>query len=179
MLSRNSYLLGYRENTQTEFLKLVNRYLRQARELQILAGATETIKVTNCTDATMLLKVLGYRVRNGCGKPDMLLETANPPRAFLTIDSGFPLTQLEEALQTGVPFTYPYKGSWVPVMFRETDWVSLAGRTEEATGAWWIRSPTTRRLRACIGRYRRTTARPPTRCSGPRPQKAAPGRACA
>lgn len=135
MLSRNSYLLGYRENNQTEFLRLVNRYLRQARELQSLAGPDGSIKVTNCTDATMLLRVLGYRVRNGCGKQEMLLETANPPRAFLTIDSGFPLTQLEEALQTGVPFTYSYKGSSVPVVFRETDWVSLAGQDRKGYGS--------------------------------------------
>ncbi len=39
LLARNSYLLGYGENTQTEFLRLLNRYLHQARELQILAGS--------------------------------------------------------------------------------------------------------------------------------------------
>src|ERR1700678_315542 len=36
LLSRNTYLLGYEEDTQTEFLRLLNRYLHQARELQIL-----------------------------------------------------------------------------------------------------------------------------------------------
>jgi hypothetical protein len=134
MLARNAYLLGYREETQTEFLRLVNRYLRQARELQILAGSSGVIHVTNCSDAELLLKVLGYRVRSTCGKPDMLLETANPTRAFLTIDSGFPLTQLEEALQTGEPFTYPYKASWVPILFKESDWVTLGAPEKRSYG---------------------------------------------
>jgi len=135
MLARNAFLLGYHGDSQTEFLRLVNRYLQQARELQALAGPKNTIQIANCNDAGPVLRVLGYRVRKGCGQPDMLLETANPPRAFLTIDSGFPLTQLEEALQNGVPFSYPYSASLVPVLFDETDWTSLAGRDRRGFGS--------------------------------------------
>jgi hypothetical protein len=125
-LARNTNMLGYVGETQTEFLRLLNRYLTQARQLQILAGKDETIRVADCADATELLKVLGYRLRDGCGQKDRVLETAYPSRAFLTIDSGFPLADLEEALQKNVPFTYPYAASWVPVLFDETDWVGLS-----------------------------------------------------
>jgi hypothetical protein len=117
---------GYQRGTPTEFLLLLNRYVQQARELQILAGTGNTIRVANCDDAGTLVQILGYRVREGCGTKNFFLETANPERAFLTIDSGFPLTELEEALQKGVPFVYPYAPSRVPVMFRETDWTSLS-----------------------------------------------------
>jgi hypothetical protein len=126
LLARNTYLLGYNEATQTEFLRLLNRYLHQAKELQILAGSTGTIHTANCNDAATLLRVLGYRLRQGCGQKDVLLETANPTRAFLTIDSGFPLIELEEALQKDAPFTYAYPVSWVPVLFRQTDWLALS-----------------------------------------------------
>jgi hypothetical protein len=125
LVARNTDLLGYNESTQTEFLRLVNRYLHQARELQILAGATGTIHVGGCKDTGTLLKVLGYRMRGECGQPGSALETANGTRAFLTVDSGFPLIELEEALQKDAPFDYAYPTSWVPVLFRESDWLAL------------------------------------------------------
>ena len=40
LLARNVYLHGYRQNGPTEFLLLIDRYIHQARELQILAGTT-------------------------------------------------------------------------------------------------------------------------------------------
>jgi hypothetical protein len=135
MLARNTYLLGYNESTQTEFLRLLNRYLHQAKELQILAGSSGTIHVDNCADSATLLRVLGYRLRQGCGQKDVLLETANPTRAFLTIDSGFPLIELEEALQKDAPFTYTYPVSWVPVIYRQTDWLSLSVNQKESYGS--------------------------------------------
>jgi hypothetical protein len=135
LLARNTYLLGYDESTQTEFLRLVNRYLHQARELQILAGANETIQIDSCGDAGTLLKVLGYKLRQGCGQKDALLETANPTRAFLTIDSGFPLIELEEALQNGTPFRYAYPTSWVPVLLKQSDWLALGSREKVGFGS--------------------------------------------
>ena len=125
LVARNSYLLGYGENTQTEFLRLLNRYLHQARELEILAGSSNNIHVADCNDAGTLLRVLGYRLRAGCDPKNLYLETTNATRAFLTIDSGFPLTDLEEALQKGKPFDYPYPNTWVPVLFQESDWLAL------------------------------------------------------
>jgi hypothetical protein len=126
LLSRNVFMQGYQRGTPTEFLLLLNRYVQQARELQILAGPSRTIRVSNCDDAGTLVQILGYRLRDGCGSNKFFLETANPERAFLTIDSGFPLTELEESLQKGVPFVYPYAPSQVPVLFREADWTALS-----------------------------------------------------
>ncbi len=126
LLARNIFMQGYERGEQTEFLRLLNRYVQQARELQILAGSNNTIHVTNCDDAGTLVQILGYRLREGCGTKNFFLETANPERAFLTIDSGFPLTELEEALQKGTPFNYPYAPSRVLVLFRESDWTTLS-----------------------------------------------------
>jgi len=126
LLARNIFMQGYQRNVPTEFLRLLDRYVQQARELQILAGSAQVIHVTNCDDAGTLVQILGYRLREACGQKNFFLETANPERAFLTIDSGFPLTELEEALQKGTPFDYPYAPSKVPIMFKATDWTSLA-----------------------------------------------------
>ena len=107
LLARNVYLLGYEgpQNSarQTEFLILLNRYVQQARELVNLGGTEGVIHVTNCEDVKPLLQVLGYRVRADCGQHATYLETVDPQRAFLTIDSGFPLPELEKALQEGKP----------------------------------------------------------------------------
>ena len=65
LLSRNAYLLGYEEGTQTEFLRLLVRYLHQARELQILAGTSGTIQVASYPDAATLLKVTGVPAAAG------------------------------------------------------------------------------------------------------------------
>src|SRR5438309_2505426 len=90
LLSRNVFMQGYQRGAPTEFLLLVQRYIQQARELQILAGDSNTIRVRTCDDAGTLVQILGYRLREGCGSKSFFLDTANPERAFLTIDSGFP-----------------------------------------------------------------------------------------
>jgi hypothetical protein len=135
LLARNIYLRGYQQKTPTEFLILIDRYVSQARELQVLAGASSTIRIAGCDDAGTLVQILGYRLREGCGQKNFTLETANPERAFLTIDSGFPLVELEEALQKGIPFTYPYPASRVPVLFHESDWVGLSQSAKSGSGS--------------------------------------------
>src|SRR5215813_7896214 len=125
LLARNAYLQGYESGRETEFLLLLDRYVHQARELQALANASGgTIRVSNCEEAISLIQILGYRLRQNCGEKNGSLVTSNPERAFLTIDSGFPLTVLEEALQKGTPFTYPFPATQVPVMFNESEWVT-------------------------------------------------------
>ena len=126
LLARNVFMQGYQSGNRTEFLLLLSRYVNEARELQILAGSSGIIHVTNCDDAGTLVQILGYRLREGCGQKNFSLETANPERAFLTIDSGFPLTELEEALQTGPPFTYSFPATPVPVLLKESDWLPLS-----------------------------------------------------
>ena len=128
LLSRNVFTQGYQGTSQpTEFLILVRRYVVQARELASLAEKTGMVlRVTNCDDAGPLLRILGYRVRPDCGGPGTALQTEDPERAFLAIDSGFPLTAVEQALQGGKPFEYPYSSDPVPVLFAESDWTQLS-----------------------------------------------------
>ncbi len=129
LFARNAYSSGYRAGVPTEYLRLIERYLHQARELQMLAGPSETIRVANCADAEPLLLILGYRARPACGQPGSVLTTADPERAFLTSDSGFPLTNLEEALENGTTFTYAYPASRVPVLFSEEDWKHISQKS--------------------------------------------------
>jgi hypothetical protein len=129
-IARSVYFLGYRQNHETEFLLLLQRYVRQARELEILAGTNNEIRINHCAEAGALLQVLGYSLRNECGHPDASLVTLNSERAFITIDSGFPLTRLEQSLQTDTPFVYAYAPSQVPVLLRNTDWTN-AGRSRK------------------------------------------------
>ena len=130
-IARNIVTNGYQAASsnealeQTEYLKLIVRYLSQARELEKLSGADKVIKIETCESPVTadLLKVLGYRMRGGCGS-DVVLETVNATRAFLTIDSGFPLSALEVALRTNKPFIYDYAPTKVPVLYGPEYWLS-------------------------------------------------------
>ncbi len=130
-LARNVVTNGYQASSsaealeQTEYLKLVVRYLSQARELERLAGEAKTIRIETCDSPQTgdLLRALGYRMRGGCGG-EVVLETVNASRAFLTIDSGFPLAELEQALRTNRPFVYEYRSTSVPVLYSAEYWLS-------------------------------------------------------
>jgi hypothetical protein len=131
-LARNVVTNGYQAShnneslEQTEYLKLVHRYLSQARELEKLAGESKVITIDNCESpkAGELLRILGFRMRGGCGS-EVVLETVNEPRAFVTTDSGFPVNELEAAMRTNRPFTYDFHPTSVPVMFGPEYWMSL------------------------------------------------------
>jgi len=140
LLARNVFLRGYQGQgpnlRPTEFLILLRRYVEQARELSSLAGPSGAIQVSTCDEAQRLLEVLGYRVRPDCGRSHTYVETADPQRAFLTIDSGFPLPDLERTLQGGAPFTYSFPNSEVPVILTEQDWMSVEDEnTKKIKGA--------------------------------------------
>jgi hypothetical protein len=128
-LARNVVTNGYEAShsqealEQTEYLKLVHRYLSQARELEKLAGDDHVLKIESCDSPKVadLIRILGFRMRGGCGS-DVVLETVNAARAFLTTDSGFPVNKLEEALRTNRPFTYDYHPTLVPVLFGPEYW---------------------------------------------------------
>jgi hypothetical protein len=136
-LARNVVTNGFQaarsndELEETEFLKLVHRYISQARELDKLAGLDHVLRVPNCesTQTNDLLRVLGYRMRGGCGS-EVVLETVNAARAFLTTDSGFPLAQLEQALRTDKPFTYDYTPSQVPVLYTADYWITAKEKAD-------------------------------------------------
>jgi hypothetical protein len=126
LLARNIYSLGYLHNKPTEYLILLDRYVQQARKLQALAGASGVLSVANCDEAGPLLQVLGYRLRQGCGHKGASLVVDDPERAFLASDSGFPLTDLEEALENNTRFTYAFHATQVPVISEESDWTNLS-----------------------------------------------------
>ncbi|MFB3827830.1 MAG: hypothetical protein ACE15B_13745 [Bryobacteraceae bacterium] len=129
-LARNVVTNGYQAShsndalEQTEYLKLVHRYLSQARELEKLAGPDKVIVVETCESpkAGELLRILGFRMRGGCGS-ELVLETVNATRAFLTTDSGFPIPELEQALRANRPFRYDFKPSEIPVLVGVDYWL--------------------------------------------------------
>jgi hypothetical protein len=120
---------GYARGTPTEYLVLVRRYLQQATELAGLAAPEGVIRVSKCDQAKPLLDILGYRLRNGC-EPNASVQVADSDRAFLTIDSGFPLAELEEALGNGKPFVLPFSSSRVPALFAPQDWSRIANNAQ-------------------------------------------------
>lgn len=133
LLARNVFIEGY-EGWQsgrrpTEFLILLRRYVQQARELSNLSDRHGVLRVTDCQQAKPVLHVLGYRVRPDCGKDYTYLETGEAERAFVTTDSGFPLPDLEEALQGKKPFEYDYTGTQVPMLFTDREWIA-AGKPD-------------------------------------------------
>jgi hypothetical protein len=140
-LARNVVTNGYQASRsnetleQTEFLKLVHRYLSQARELEKLSGEARTIRIDNCDSpaAGELLRILGFRMRGGCGS-EVVLETVNAPRAFLTTDSGFPVNDLEQALRTNHPFTYDFHPTAVPVLFGLEYWSGPKDKDKDTGG---------------------------------------------
>lgn len=135
-LARNIVTNGYQASSsnealdQTEYLKLVFRYLSQARELEKLAGASGVLRIEQCESQQTadLLKVLGYRMRGACGG-DLVLETVNASRAFLTIDSGFPLAELELSLRTNRPFEHDFKPTLIPVLYGPDYWLSARDKS--------------------------------------------------
>jgi hypothetical protein len=137
LLARNVFTQGYEGwqggGSRTEYLILLMRYVKQAKELAALAGPEEVIRVSKCEEAAPLLHVIGYRTRQGCGQRSTTLVTADPERAFVTIDSGFPLSDLEETLQGGKPFVCAFPASRVPMQFTEHDWIAASKEGGDST----------------------------------------------
>jgi hypothetical protein len=144
-LARNVVTNGYQAShnnealEQTEYLKLVHRYLSQARELEKLSGESRVIKIENCESPSVgeLLRILGFRMRGGCGS-EVVLETVNQTRAFLTTDSGFPINELEQALRTNRPFTYDFHATQVPVLFGPEYWLGSGAKSGEKEAANFV-----------------------------------------
>lgn len=164
-LARNVVTNGYEASgneslQQTEFLRLVVRYLAQARELQGMAGAGRKIVVPSCDseETGNLLKALGYRMRGSCGG-DIVLETVNPTRAFLTVDSGFPIAILEGELRANHRFELPYAPTQVPVLYTSDYWMQALNRNN--TGEFidgFIGDPSLCRLYLGLSHVNRATA---------------------
>src|SRR3954466_736040 len=164
-LARNVATNGYESAgnealQQTEYLRLVVRYLSQARELQSLAGSNRKISIPTCDseEAGNLLKVLGYRMRGACGG-DIVLETVNPTRAFLTVDSGFPIAQLEQDLRANHHFELPYAPTQIPVLYGPDYWLKALGRNTQLEFVdAFLSDPSLCRLYLGLSHLDRTTA---------------------
>lgn len=164
-LARNVVTNGYQAShsndalEQTEYLKLVHRYLSQARELEKLAGESKVIKIEACesTATAELIRILGFRMRGGCGA-EVVLETVNAARAFLTTDSGFPLHELETALRTNRPFTLDYKPTLVPVYFGPEYWSGPAKEKSPEFIETFLSDPSICRLYLGYSKLDRETA---------------------
>jgi len=131
MLAHGLSLQGYKGGRETEFLRLLDRYVHLATQVRSFSDANGMIHIAGCADASRLIEVLGYRSRGTCGQRDFAFVTADAERAFLTIDSGFPLTALEEALQKSEPFDYLFPASRVPILYTEKDWMAVAASTRK------------------------------------------------
>jgi hypothetical protein len=144
---------------QTEYLKLVHRYISQAREIEKLAGADKMVRIENCDspNAGELLRILGFRMRGGCGS-EVVLETVNATRAFLTTDSGFPLPALELALRTNRPFAYDDHPARVPVLFGSDYWLSAKEKETSGFLDVLLSDPSLCRLYLGISKLDRATA---------------------
>lgn len=120
---------GYTGGRPTEFLILIKRYLRQATELAAIAQPDGVIRVSSCDQARPLIAILGYQLRGACG-PNTALQTADTDRAFLTINSGFPLADLEQAVRGNKSFALPYPSTSLPLIFSPKDWNTIAAGSQ-------------------------------------------------
>lgn len=134
MLARNVSVWGYENGRETEFLRLIVRYVHMARELRRMAGPDGVIHVANCGSALRLAHTLGYEFQGSCGQKTAYLMTADAGRAFLAVDSGFPLTEFEEDMQKGAPFRYAFPATLVPVLGKENQWAAISVRGRRSGG---------------------------------------------
>ena len=165
-LARNIVTGGYRtarggESMQeTEYLKLLKQYLTQARELAVFAGDDNALNVPACEseETAQILKILGYRLRGECG-PEAVLETVNPSRAFLSIDSAFPLAELEDAYRREAAFDLDYSGTQLPVLFGPEYWLGVAkGKDAGSFIDAFLGDPLLARLYVAMSKLHRPTA---------------------
>jgi hypothetical protein len=128
LLARNVITQGFTwsqgSRKPTEYLILLRRYVEYARGLRGLAGPEGIIRVSSCSEVPALLTTIGYRLSGACG-PTVSLETADPKKAFLTLDSGFPLAELEQTVRGGKPFICHFPSVQVPLLFSQTDWTRM------------------------------------------------------
>ena len=73
LLARNSFLQGYENGRETEFLILLDRYVRQARELQALANETAAQFARPTVKNHFHIQILGYPLRENCGQKNAFI----------------------------------------------------------------------------------------------------------
>ena len=88
----------------------------------------------------------------------MVLETVNASRAFLTIDSGFPLAELEQALRTNRLFTLDYHPARIPVLYTVDYWQSAKDKAPGEFIDYFLSDPSLCRLYLGLGKLDPNTA---------------------
>jgi hypothetical protein len=164
-LARNISISGFRSlgneggMQETEYLRLVFRYLQHAEDITKLAGTGNVLHITECesNETGELLKILGYRMRGGCGG-DLVLETVNPTKAFITVDSGFPLADLEQALRTNRPFTYDMTPTKIPILYGRDYWMLDDPQKEKSPIEMFLSDPALCRLYVSLAKLETNTA---------------------
>ena len=164
-IARNVVMNGYQASRSTEtlepteYLKLLTRYVSQARELDKLAGPGKVITIETCESAQTgeLLRIIGFRMRGGCGA-EVVLETVNAARAFLTTDSGFPTADLEQALRTSRPFSYDFHPANVPILYGSDYWISPKEKSSGTPLDAFLDDPSLCRFYLGISKLDRNTA---------------------
>ncbi len=164
-LARNIVTNGYQAISAnealepTEYLKLLLRYVAEARELEDMAGKDHAIVVPACDSepTAALLKILGYRMRGSCGT-DVVLETVNATKAFITVDSGFPLAELEKDLRANRRFEMQYAPTTIPVLYNASYWLGALGRENNNFLDGFLSDPSLCRLYLALSKLDRTTA---------------------
>jgi hypothetical protein len=164
-LARNIVTNGYQAVSAnealepTEYLKLLLRYVAEARELEGIAGKGNAIVVPACDSeqTAALLKILGYRMRGSCGT-DVVLETVNATKAFITVDSGFPLAELEKDLRANRRFELQYAPTTIPVLYNAAYWLGALGKENNNFLDGFLSDPSLCRLYLGLSKLDRTTA---------------------
>ncbi|MFN3323679.1 MAG: tetratricopeptide repeat protein [Bryobacteraceae bacterium] len=164
-LARNVVTNGYHATSssdsldQTEYMKLIIRYLSQARELEKLATDGKAIRIETCESSQTadLLRVLGFRMRGGCGS-EVVLETVNATRAFLSMDSGFPIAELEQALRTNRLFTHDFERTKIPVLYTPDYWIPAKDKQDGEFIDAFLNDPALCRLYLGLAKLDRETA---------------------
>lgn len=164
-LARNIVTNGYQAISAnealepTEYLKLLLRYVAEARELEDMAGKDHAIVVPACDSeqTAALLKILGYRMRGSCGT-DVVLETVNATKAFITVDSGFPLAELEKDLRANRRFELQYAPTTVPVLYNAAYWLGALGKENNNFLDGFLSDPSLCRLYLGLSKLDKTTA---------------------
>lgn len=133
-LSHNVELWGRQSGKETEYLVLLTRYVELAREIESFAGPDGSIRIADCDQASRLLPAIGYRFKGVCGQKNASLITANSERAFLTLDSGFPLTELEQALDRHTPFSTNFPSTQVPIVLTQAEWLAIEPGNKKGRG---------------------------------------------
>ncbi|MDZ7638377.1 MAG: hypothetical protein U5J83_09030 [Bryobacterales bacterium] len=87
-----------------------------------------------------------------------MLETVNPTKAFITVDSGFPLADLEQALRTNRPFSFDMTPTKIPILYGPEYWMLDDPKKEKSPIQTFLSDPAMCRLYLSLAKLEKNTA---------------------